>query len=109
MSKVQINLNSKKAIYALLGLCWILILVIVMQQANLSEQRKQTIATSGFCIKNTADVTANYQLALMREQDAHKRDVDKANANIDFLVNEYNKTAKKKISFYSYRVYPSLP
>ena len=90
-----------------------------MQQADLNEQRKQTIATSGFCIKNTADVTANYQLALIREQDAHKRDIDGANKKLEFLVNEYNKlltTAKKgqsikqdPLDIYSYRIYPSLP
>lgn len=119
LSKLQFNLNPKKTIYVLLGVIWVMLLVLVMQQANLSEQRKQTIATSGFCIKNTADVTANYQLALIREQDAHKRDIDEANKKLEFIVNEYNKMllkAKKgqsikgdSLDIYSYRIYPSLP
>lgn len=118
--KVSFNINPKKTIYILLYLILVLFVIILMQQANLYEQRKQTIATSGFCIKNTADVTANYQLALIREQDARKRDIDKANQNIELIVNEYNNLlAKVKRSggfqntspknIYSYRVYPTLP
>ena len=97
----------------------LLITLLLYQEANLQEQRKQTVAQGSFCIKNTADVTANYQLALIREQDAHKRDIDEANKKLEFLVNEYNKLlvkAKKaqslkqdSLDIYSYRIYPSLP
>lgn len=112
------NYDPVKTIWTLIITIAILTMALAVTQANLNEERKQVIAQGSFCIKNTADVTANYQLALIREKDAHQRDVDDANTKLEFLVNEYNKLlnqAKKGqsikqdvLSLYSYLIHPRI-
>lgn len=114
-----LKLDPQKSVKSMFILIVFLITFILYQEGNLNEQRKQTIAQGTFCIKNTADVTSNYQLALIREQDAHKRDIQEANKKLDFLVTEYNNLLSKakknqpikqdSLDIYSYRIYPSLP
>ena len=97
----------------------LLVTIIIVQTSNLQEQRKQTIAQADLCIKSTSDAIANYQLALMREQAAHKDDIRDANNKIQFLVTEYNKlvdktnksglTKRELFNIYSYLIHQSVP
>lgn len=115
--KFQIlKFDPNKVIKILLVIIMLLGLTVVVQTSNLQEQRKQTVAQANFCVTNTADMLANYQTSLMREKDGRLRDIDSANKNIEFLVNEYNKlidktnksglTKRDHLSIYSYIIYP---
>ena len=115
--KKLIQFDPMKAIRYLPVTILVLLVVIVVQTSNLQEQRKQTLAQADLCIKSTSDAIANYQLALMREQAAHKDDIRDANTKIQFLVTEYNKIitnsgarAKAKVlNIYSYLMHQSTP
>lgn len=114
-----IKYDSDRAIRWLLVVVAMLTTALLIQTANLQEQRKQTVAQAELCIKTTSDAIANYQLALMRQQQAHKKDIDDANKNIEFLLNEYNKlidktnksglTKREHLSIYSYLIHETAP
>ena len=108
-----ISLNSKITIQALSIVVLLLISALLVQSSNLADQRKMTIGQSNYCIKYTSDIIANNSLQLIREQDAHRRDVDRANEKITTLVDYYNDLLKKTkqktlpLNPYSFLVLPS--
>lgn len=112
-----IKYDSDKAIRWLLVVVAMLTTALLIQTANLQEQRKQTVAQAELCIKTTSDAIANYQLALMRQQQAHKDDIKEANDKIQFLVAEYNKIISsnaarakaKALNIYSYLIHRTAP
>jgi len=57
---------------------------------DLKQSRKMTLDQSNYCIRYTSDIIASSRLDLIREQDAHQRDVDKANSMIADIINRYN-------------------
>jgi hypothetical protein len=100
MKRLPLNLNPLKTIQALIFAVAILLLVVTIQSVNLADQRKMTLAQSNYCIKYTSDILATSNIDLMREEDAHKRTVDTANAKIEDLVARYNNLLeqyKKKV------------
>lgn len=100
MKRLPFKLNPLKTIQALVFAVAVLILVVVIQSVNLSDQRKMTLQQSNYCIKYTSEILAYSNVELLREEDAHKRSVDTANAKIEDLVNRYNKLLadyKKKV------------
>lgn len=109
----RISLNSKITIQALFIVILLLISALLVQSSNLADQRKMTIGQSNYCIKYTSDIIANNSLQLIREQDAHRRDVDRANEKITTLVDYYNDLLKKTkqktlpLNPYSFLVLPS--
>ena len=109
----RISLNSKITIQALSIVVLLLISALLVQSSNLADQRKMTIGQSNYCIKYTSDIIANNSLQLIREQDAHRRDVDRANEKITTLVDYYNDLLKKTkqktlpLNPYSFLVLPS--
>ena len=109
----RIILNSKITIQALFIVILLLISALLVQSSNLADQRKMTIGQSNYCIKYTSDIIANNSLQLIREQDAHRRDVDRANEKITTLVDYYNDLLKKTkqktlpLNPYSFLVLPS--
>ena len=117
--KKLIQFDTIKAIRYLSVTILVLLVVILVQTSNLQEQRKQTLAQADLCIKSTSDAIANYQLALIREQAAHKDDIRDANTKIQFLVTEYNKlvdktnkaglTKRDQLNIYSYLMHQSTP
>ena len=117
MSKFTID--NSRLVKILFFAVILLTLTVVIQNADLQEQRKQTVAQAEICIKTTSDSIANYQLALIRQQQAHKKDIDKANTNIDFLLTEYNKlvdksnkaglTKREQLNAYSYLIQETAP
>lgn len=59
-----------------------------------------TLEQSNYCIKYTSDILATSNVELLREEDAHKRSIDTANAKIEDLVTRYNNLLaeyKKKV------------
>jgi hypothetical protein len=100
-----ISLNSKITIQALSIVVLLLITALLIQSSNLADQRKMTIGQSNYCIKYTSDIIANNSLQLIREQDAHRRDVDRANEKITMLVDYYNTLLKKT----KQKTSPSIP
>ena len=113
MSKIQtFKINPTKTIWVLLMIILVLITSIIVQDSNLKELQKNYAGQSNMCVRNTADIIAQSQIILLRQKDAHQRDIDSANAKIEFLVNEYNKIAKKynkpTFNMYSYFVYPKV-
>jgi hypothetical protein len=108
-----ISLNSKITIQALSIVVLLLITALLVQSSNLADQRKMTIGQSNYCIKYTSDIIANNSLQLIREQDAHRRDVDRANEKITTLVDYYNTLLKKTkqktspLNPYSFLILPS--
>jgi hypothetical protein len=108
-----ISLNSKITIQALSIVVLLLISALLVQSSNLADQRKMTIGQSNYCIKYTSDIIASNSLQLIREQDAHRRDVDRANEKITTLVDYYNDLLKKTkqktspLNPYSFLILPS--
>jgi hypothetical protein len=109
----KISLNSKITIQALSIVVVLLITALLVQSSNLSDQRKMTIGQSNYCIKYTSEIIAKNSLQLIREQDSHKRDIDRANEKITTLVDYYNDLLKKTkqktlpLNPYSFLLLPS--
>ena len=107
------KINSARIIQFLIVLIALLISALLVQSSNLADQRKMTIGQSNYCIKYTSDIIASNSLQLIREQDAHRRDVDRANEKITTLVDYYNTLLKKTkqktspLNPYSFLVLPS--
>lgn len=100
MKRLPLNLNPIKTIQALVFTVVILILAVTIQSVNLADQRKMTLEQSNYCIKYTSDILATSNVELLREEDAHKRTKDTANAKIEDLVSRYNNLLaeyKKKV------------
>ncbi len=53
---------------------------------DLKQSRKMTLDQSNYCIRYTSDIIASSRLDLIREQDAHGRDIDKANTVISVAI-----------------------
>jgi len=108
-----IKINSTRTIQFLIFLIALLTTALLVQSSNLADQRKITINQSNFCLKYTSENIANSSLQLIREQDARKRDLDKANEKITTLVNYYNDLLKKTkqktspLNPYSFLILPS--
>jgi hypothetical protein len=82
---------------------------------DLKQANKMTLDQSNYCIRYTSDIIASSRLDLIREQDLHSRNLDKANSTISNLVHMYNVLAGKynkstggynysPLNEYSYRV-----
>jgi hypothetical protein len=100
MKRLPLNLNPIKTIQALIFAVAVLFLVVVIQSVNLSDQRKMTLEQSNYCIKYTSDILATSHVELLREEDAHARSIETANAKIEDLVTRYNSLLeqyKKKV------------
>jgi hypothetical protein len=90
VSTLKFNLNPKKVIWALLLIIGFLVFALLIQGGDLKQAQRARLDQSNYCLKYTSDSIAYSQLTLLREQDAHKRDVDTANSQISDLVNRYN-------------------
>ena len=108
-----ISINPKITIQALSITVVLLVTALLVQSSNLADQRKMTIGQSNYCIKYTSDIIASNSLQLIREQDSHKRDIDRANDKITTLVDYYNELLKKTkqktlpLNPYSFLILPS--
>ena len=109
MSTLKFNLNPKKVIWALLLIIGFLVFALLIQGGDLKQAQRARLDQSNYCLKYTSDSIAYSQLTLLREQDAHKRDVDTANSQISDLVNRYNALiAKHRLKLEQLNVYGFL-
>jgi len=114
------SIKIKTVIWVQTTLILILGLSMLFIGGDLKQTRKMTLDQSNFCIKYTSDIIASSKLDLIREQDAHGRDIDKANtmiANIieryNALVGRYNKNTGGQdydpLNQYSYKIMRTVP
>jgi hypothetical protein len=87
--------KKNKLIYILVGLILAEGMVILFLNDDLQYQRKNSLQSAQYCIKYTSDIIMNGSIELVNERSNHKADVDQANKNIEFLVDEYNKLSTK--------------
>lgn len=110
---VNMNIKIKTILLLQAGLIVFLSGCLLIYSAELKETKKRQLSQSDFCIKYTADIIASSRLDLIREQDAHQRDVDKANQKVRDIVYRYNQMAKRfkkdLINEYSYIIIRSNP
>ena len=84
------SIKIKTVIWAQTTLILILGLSMLFIGGDLKQTRKMTLDQSNYCIKYTSDIIASSRLDLIREQDAHNRNIDKANTVISDIVERYN-------------------
>lgn len=89
------SINTKMLIRVQSGLIGLLLLSLLFLGGDLKQAREMALKQSNYCISYTSDITTSSKLELIREQDAHQRDIDKANATIEDLVYRYNKLVDK--------------
>lgn len=65
-------------------------IALLFTGGDLKQSRKMTLDQSNYCIRYTSDIIASSRLELIREQDAHKRSIDKANTTISDIIYRYN-------------------
>jgi len=115
VSTLKLNLNPKKVIWALLIIIGFLVFALLIQGGDLKQAQRARLDQSNYCLKYTSDSIAYSQLTLLREQDAHKRDIDTANSQISDLVNRYNSLLTKhrirleQLSVYGFLVKTTAP
>ena len=84
------SIKIKTVIWAQTTLILILCLSMLFIGGDLKQARKMTLDQSNYCIKYTSDIIASSRLDLIREQDAHNRNIDRANTVISDIVERYN-------------------
>ena len=84
------SFKLKSIIWVQGSLIVILLIALLFMGGDLKHARRMTLDQSNFCIKHTSEITTSSRLDLIREQDAHQRDVDKANSMIADIINRYN-------------------
>jgi hypothetical protein len=84
------SIKIKTIIWVQTTLILILGLSMLFIGGDLKQTRKMTLDQSNFCIKYTSDIIASSRLDLIREQDAHNRNIDRANTVISDIVERYN-------------------
>jgi hypothetical protein len=109
--------KKNKLIYILVGLILAEGMTIVFLNDDLQYQRKNSLQSAQYCIKYTSDIIMNGSIELVHERSAHTADINQANKNIAFLVDEYNnlaikynkinrdiKTKAKELLYYSFSI-----
>ena len=87
---------------------------------DLREANKNSLSQSNYCIRYTSDIIASSRLELIREQDAHGRDIDKANTVIADIIDRYNTIVARynkstggynydTLNPYSYKIMRTVP
>lgn len=84
------SIKVKTLLFAQTILIVFLSTVILFLGGDLKEANKNSLSQSNYCIRYTSDIIASSRLELIREQDAHGRDIDKANTMISDIIYRYN-------------------
>jgi hypothetical protein len=93
---------------------------ILFLGGDLKQANKNSLSQSNYCIRYTSDIIASSRLDLIREQDAHKRDIDQANTKITDLIYRYNAIVARynkntggfnfdPLNPYSYQIIRTIP
>jgi hypothetical protein len=84
------SIKIKTVLWVQTALILILGLSLLFIGGDLKQARKMTLDQSNYCIRYTSDIIASSRLDLIREEDAHNRNIDKANTVILDIVERYN-------------------
>jgi hypothetical protein len=114
------SFKLKSIVWVQSTLIVILATALLFMGGDLKQSRKMTLDQSNYCIRYTSDIIASSRLDLIREQDAHGRDIDKANTVISDIVNRYNAIVSRynkgtsgynydPLNEYSYKIMRTVP
>jgi len=114
------SFKLKSIIWAQSILIVILATALLFMGGDLKQSRKMTLDQSNYCIRYTSDIIASSRLDLIREQDAHGRDIDKANTVISDIIDRYNAIVARynksvrgsdynPLNPYSYKIMRTVP
>jgi hypothetical protein len=114
------SIKMKTLIWVQAFLIVILSTALLFLGGDLKQSRKMTLDQSNYCIRYTSDIIASSRLDLIREQDAHGRDIDKANTVITDIVDRYNTLVARynkstggynydPLNQYSYKIMRTVP
>lgn len=114
------SFKLKSIIWAQFTLIVILFTALLFMGGDLKEANKNSLSQSNYCIRYTSDIIASSRLELIREQDAHGRDIDKANTVITDIIDRYNTIVARYnkntggynydiLSPYSYKIMRTVP
>jgi hypothetical protein len=87
---------------------------------DLKQANRMTLDQSQYCIRYTSDIIASSRLDLIREQDAHQRDIDSANKMFTDIIDRYNTLVTRynkntggynfdSLNPYSYKIMRTIP
>ena len=114
------SIKMKTLVWAQTFLIVILSTALLFLGGDLKQSRKMTLDQSNYCIRYTSDIIASSRLDLIREQDAHGRDIDRANTVITDMVERYNSIVARynkstggynydPLNPYSYKIMRTVP
>jgi hypothetical protein len=114
------NFKLKSIIWVQSTLILILFTALLFMGGDLREANKNSLSQSNYCIRYTSDIIASSRLELIREQDAHERDIDKANTVITDIIDRYNTIVGRynkstggynydTLNPYSYKIMRTIP
>ena len=114
------SFKLKSIIWVQSTLIVILATALLFMGGDLKQSRKMTLDQSNYCIRYTSDIIASSRLDLIREQDAHGRDIDKANTVIADIIDRYNAIVARynknvrgsdynPLNPYSYKIMRTVP
>ena len=114
------SFKLKSIIWVQSALIVILSTALLFMGGDLKQSRKMTLDQSNYCIRYTSDIIASSRLDLIREQDAHARDIDKANSMLADIINRYNTLVERynkntggmnydPLNTYSYKILRTAP
>ena len=84
------SIKLKTLIWGQAVIIIVLAMSLLFLGGDVKQSRKMLFDQSNYCIRYTSEITANSRLDLIREQDAHQRDIDRANSMIFDIINRYN-------------------
>ncbi len=98
----------------------ILLTALLFMGGDLKQANRMTLDQSQYCIRYTSDIIASSRLELIREQDAHQRDVDSSNKVLADIIDRYNTLIARynkstggynfePLNPYSYKVMRTIP
>ena len=114
------SFKLKSIVWVQSTLIVILATALLFMGGDLKQSRKMTLDQSNYCIRYTSDIIASSRLDLIREQDAHGRDIDKANTVIADIIDRYNALVARynkstggynydPLNPYSYKIMRTVP
>jgi hypothetical protein len=114
------SFKLKSIVWVQSTLIVILATALLFMGGDLKQSRKMTLDQSNYCIRYTSDIIASSRLDLIREQDAHGRDIDKANTVITDIIDRYNTLVARynkntggynydPLNIYSYKIMRTVP
>ena len=114
------SIKVKTLITIQFTLIFLLFTALLFVGGDLKHANRMSLDQSQYCIRYTSDIIASSRLGLIREQDAHQRDIDSANKVLADIIDRYNTLIEKynkntggynlnPLNPYSYKVMRTIP